>query len=559
MKYGVARNISATLKANGVDHLFLLTGGDQPLFIALKEAGIRLVLARSEASAVYMADAYARVTGKPGLVYGQWGPGAANVAAALAEPCWARSPVVALTSAIGTSVVNRNEYQEIDQLSMYGPVTKWNKSLGRTDRASELVRMALQVATSGCPGPVHLDLPRDILEAECDLEDPQVFGSPSLPSPDKGAISRAIELFTKADRPIVLAGAGAVLSNAANELARLMDEFHVPVATSMGGKGIVSDDHPLTVGVVGRYSRTVANAVLKESDCVLVVGSRLGGMVTNGNALPEPNARVIQIDIDAEVIGLTRKRKVDIGIQADCRLALQAFCEELATKQQNLRYSAWTTSVQQRILGWKQSFKQESQLAAVSGPLGPAAVIAALNEIVRDDDIVVADTGYMGAWAGALLNLRKPGRHFLRAAGSLGWAFPAALGAQLAAPDARVICVIGDGGFGYHVGDIETALRCKIPVIVIVLNNGGLAFEYQMQKYHYDTIVPEVNDFYPTDYSAIATAYGAEGARVATYDDLRTYLRRAYSSRSPYVLDVLVDRESYPPVTSYDKVRNRIL
>lgn len=559
MKYGVARDIARCLKDHGVDHVFFVTGGDQPFWIALRDAGMRLVLARSEASAVYMADAFARVTGRPAVTYGQWGPGAANVAAALADAWWARSPVVAICSGVRTAAQFKNDYQEIDQARMFDPVTKWNRTLTRADRAVEMVATALRVAVAGCPRPAHLTIPRDMLEADGEVRDgSRLAPDRGLPEPNPGSIERALAILGQAHRPVIIAGNGVLLSRAEAELQELADLLGIPVATSAAGKGAFPEDHPLALGVAGRYSRKISNDALAEADAVLVVGSDLGGMVTNGYQLPSRDAQVIQVDVDAETLGATRP--VSVAIQADARAALRAMAERARGPARAAAHRRWCDHVRSRIADWRERVAEAALGTDRPGCVRPEAALALLRERASDADVVVADTGYMAAWAAALYPVRKAGRHFIRAAGSLGWALPAALGAQLARPDSRAICITGDGGVGYHIGDLETAVRLRIPTIVLVFNNGSLAFEYHMQKYHYESqIVPEVNDFADVDYGAVARAFGAFGAKARSREEMVAALDEAFAERRPALIDVAIDKERFAPVTSYESVIRRDL
>lgn len=557
MQYGVSRSLAKCLQVNGVDSVFLVTGGDQPFWISLREAGINLYLARSEASAVYMADAYTRVSGRPSVVYGQWGPGAANVAAALADAWWSRSPVVALTSAMTTRTSHRYEYQEIEQLRMFDSVTKWNKAVPRSDRAAEMLASAIRVATSGAPRPVHLDVARDFLEADDELREGYQVPHRFRPTADRVALREAIRILAAADRPVVLAGNGVNLANGEEELLGFAEHANVPVLTSTGGKGSIAEDHPLAVGVTGRYSRRVANEIMAEADYVLVVGSDLGGMVTTGYQFPRADVHVVQIDIDADVLGANLN--VDLPIQGDARDAL-AVLAELSLELGDKRWTGWVQKVQARVHEWKRRFHTIATSDRGDRDLLPEAVVHILSKHLASDDTLSVDTGYMGAWGGALYPTTRPGRRFIRAAGSLGWAFPAAIGVQLARPRSRSVCLTGDGGLGYHIGDMETAMRLGASSVTVVLNNNSLAFEYHMQKYHYQNeIVPEVNDFSNINYADVAKAFGAYGARVTTNDALEDALAEALRADRPALIDVAVSKERYAPVTSYEKLMDRDL
>lgn len=554
----VADAVAQTLGAYGTDVFFQVTGGDPALWSAFDDAGIRMILCRTEPGAVYMADGYARISGKPGFVYGQHGPGAANIAAALADALWAMSPVVSLTSSIALSGRNRFEYQDMDQMTFYRPVTRWAGEVIRVEDVERLLRSAIRAATSAPPGPVHLEIPRDLIGLEIKpsdvLRDASFGRVPSIrTAPDPQLIRRLVDMLAAARRPVLIAGSGVLISQAWEEVGRLAETLRLPVATTLGGKGSISELHPLSLGVIGRYSSVTANEIVAECDLAIVVGSRLGGMSTDSFSVPSTSTRIIHLDVDPMVLNANYPGA--LGIQTDAKLGLEATLAELEQQGTALRFEAWAQETSLRIETWKR--KVEALRHGPANPIHPAAVIHALAQAMEPHDVLVADTGYMAAWAGVLFPIREAGRIFLRAAGSLGWALPASLGARLAAPGRRVACVIGDGGVAYHIAELETAVRCSIPAVIVVLNNGSLAFEYHLQKYVENRVIPRVNDFTAVDYAAVARALGAEGRRITNDEDLPQALQEAFEGERPTLLDVVVDREAIAPVTTYDSVLER--
>jgi acetolactate synthase-1/2/3 large subunit len=560
MQMNVAETLAGTLRAYGTSHFFQVTGGDQAFWVALQREGIRMILARSESGATYMADGYARLSGQPGFVYGQYGPGVANVAAALAEAWWARSPVVSLTSSTRTPGRNRFEYQELDQLTMNAPVTVFNREVILAERAAPVLRDAIRAALAQPGGgPAHLEVPTDVLRGPVDdveIYRDETFGMLPPHHADPTAIERAVAVLRAASRPLILAGAGVVQGGAFAELHRFATASGIPVATTPGGKGAVAETDPGAVGVAGRYSRTVANQVLAEADAVVVLGSRLGGMATNGYRLPRPEAAIIHVDIDGRVLGVFRRETV--SVLADAGVALDALTDAVeASGPRPAAWSDWYKEVAGRMAAWQQSLQREVR-AATGTPIHPVAVLDALSVAMGPEDVLVADTGYSAAWTAALLPVQRAGRHYLRAVGSLGWAVPAALGAQLAAPGRRVVAVTGDGGVGYHLTEMETAARSGIPAVVVVFNNSCLAFEYHEQKLHWNEVIPAANDFLPgVDYAAAARALGARGERVTVPADLGGVLRQARDAGEPTLIDVVTDREALAPVTNYDDIYTR--
>ena len=555
----VAHAIARALRDNGVDRLFLITGGDLWLWRALRDHGVELVLARSEAGSVVMADAYARVTGKPAAVYGQWGPGAANVAAALADAWWARSPVVAITSTVPTHVEHKFEYQELDQPPMFASVTKWQARVTRADRAGEIVAQAVRIAAVGCPGPVHVDVPSDVIREPVELAaDYVVAPPPAPPAPSAAAVQDIARRIERSERPVILAGNGVLLAGASADLVGLAETAALPVLTTLGGKGSIPENHPLSAGVAGRYSRRVSNQILSDADFVLAIGTDLGGLATDTYTLPRAGAEIVQADVSAERIGQTRS--VEAGVIADAGELCRALAPALNPESARPARSAWNRSVRERCDAWQLQFQSVVRRPA-EGHVRPEAVVAVLRELADPQDLLVTDTGFMGAWGGSLYPVHASGRTFLRAAGTLGWAFPAVLGAQLAAPAGRrAFALIGDGGFGYNVGDLETAMRLRLPAVTIVLNNASLAYEHVGFKHnHGGDIVSEVCDFLDVDHAKVAAAYGLFAARVDSVDDFRAALGGAISAQRPALIDVVVSKERVAPVTSFDATLERDL
>jgi acetolactate synthase I/II/III large subunit len=321
-----ARAVALELRALGVEHFFLMTGRDNKLWIALESVGIRQVLARSEAAAVYMADAYARVRGRPTFVYGAYGPGAANVAGSMAEPFWSGSPVVALTSAMRRMDRFRREYQELDQPALFASVTKWGVEASVQTHIPKLVREAARHSLSGSPGPVYLGIPSDLFEAEIpDYREPATLDEPielplARPAPTDADADAVVRALTSAQRPIILAGNGIHQSGAYDALRKVAERLRIPVATSSAGKGSISETHELALGSVGRYSRNYANAALRDADVVLAIGTQLGGLVTDSYRLIGQDAQLIHVNVDPEVIGLNFPTQ--LGLVADARTFL---------------------------------------------------------------------------------------------------------------------------------------------------------------------------------------------------------------------------------------------
>ena len=560
----VAQALARGMKAFGAKYVFTLTGAPQdPLLEMQNREEIRVVLARSERSAFCMADAHARLTGKPAFGEVQFGPGATYLPPSLIDAFWAKSPLVAISASTSTRMKHRLDYQEVDQLPMFQPFTKWSAELPAPDRILDLLATAVRAAVSGVPGPVYLSIPHDFFSAtlsssasiDCDATMMEVPGW--RVAPPVSEIEAALAILAQAERPLILAGGGVLLSKAWEELTRFAERLDLPVVTSLAGKGSIAETHPLAVGVAGRYSRKVANEILAMCDTCLVVGSRLGALATDEFTLPHPKSRIIHVDLDPMTLGRTYRE--ELSMVGDAKTSLGLFLDA-AQGARKLAWQDWTAEVRRKVADWRSRFQEIVGKPMLEGRIDPRFVMSVLNEHVRENDVVVADTGYMANWASTLIEQKRAGRFSLRAAGSLGWAFPGAMGAKLAVGDEqRVVCLTGDGGLGYHLADMETALRWKLPVVTVVMNNASLAFEYHVQKYLHKELCPEASDFLDTDFASVARAFGAHGERVVDPDEFEPALRRAEASGKPALVDVVVSRQVPAPTTRYDAAQPREL
>lgn len=549
----VATEIAATFKTLGVDRLFMLTGGDQPLWIALRDAGIKMVVGRSEASAVYMADGYARASGSAAATYGQAGPGAANVAAALADAYWAQSPVFALTGATATDAMHATEYQDIDQHTMFGPVTKWNGRAADPQQVARLVRQGLDCATAPSSGPTHLDVPKNYFGAKVSASaSKERLDVVETPAGKVSVVEEIAKALRAAKHPIVLVGEGVRFAKAGEEVSALAKAGGLPIVVTMGGKPSILSAHPNYCGVVGRYSAVTANQLLADADCVLALGTRLGGLGTNGYTLIKKDAVLIQVDHDEEAF--VGRYRPDLAVKADIRViapALRALFEVSGPVPSQEWLSACTASTD----SWRSYLAKAVHEASDAKHLSPLVVLDEIGKFAGELT-VVADTGYMAAWTGVLFPVARQDAYF-RAVGSLGWALPAAIGVQMARRE-KVVCITGDGGAGYHLADIETAVRYKSPLVIVIMDNLSLAFEYHEQKYRWNNnVVTEANDFTAIDFALAAKALGANGLTATNRDSLRSAVKTALACEGPTVIHALVDKEAFPPVTNFDAVMTR--
>mgnify|MGYP001584889659 CR=1 FL=1 len=545
-----ARFLAETLKGYGVTHIFFVPAVLGKALVEMEKVGIKRIVTHGEKAAAYMADGYARVTHRPGVCAAQ-SVGAANLAAGLQDPFLGLSPVIALTGRRKSLHRYRHAYQEIEHGPLFQAVTKWSVTVDTVEQLPLLLRQAFREATSGAPGPVHLDLQgytgEVILDAEADLEvvvESRFSRYPAFrPEPDPEGVREAARALAQARRPVIVAGGGVTASEAQGEVRRLAEMLSIPVATSLNGKGAIPEDHPLSVGVVGSYSRWCANRVVAEADLVLFIGSHTGGQVTNEWRIPRPGTPVIQIDIDAAELG--RNYTNQVALQGDAKVSLQrlvAALEPITQRPQWLqRAGTLVTECRTETAPLRNS---------ESTPIRPERICKELSEWLPSDAVVVADTGHAGIWTGTMLDLKHPGQTYARAAGSLGWAFPASLGAKCAAPERPVVCFTGDGGFWYHIGELETAARRGINTVTVVNNNIALNQVIRGVQREYGDQAGSQGDiwkFTDVDFAQVAQSMGCYGIKVTRPGDLRGALEKALASNRPAVIDVRSDVAGIAP------------
>ncbi|MEO7404087.1 MAG: thiamine pyrophosphate-binding protein, partial [Burkholderiales bacterium] len=470
-----AQCLADMLKGYGVSHVFMVPAVLRRTFAEMEmRTSIARIHTHGEKSAAYMADGYARTSGKPGICMAQV-IGALNLAAGLRDAHLAHSPVIAFTGGRDPKTKFRKVYQEVDDVPAFEPVTKWNATVDAVERFPDMVRQAFRVATSGAPGPVHLQFRGnegqvDAEEAELDPTcEPQFSRVPPFrPQPDPEALCAALKLLQAAAKPVFVVGGGLRASRAEQELVALAEALNIPIATSLNAKDALAASHRLNVGVVGSYSRESANRIVAQADLVCFIGTEAGGMTTHFYAVPKPGVAAVQIDIDPEVIG--RNYPVKVGVLGDAKITLAKMLAEADRSSASVR-NAWIDTVQTVCAEYRAKFKSLLESDAV--PMRPERMVHELSKHVPDDGIVLVDTGHAGMWMGGMYDLRTDKQSYMRSAGHLGWAFPAGLGAKAAAPDRPVVVFTGDAGFWYHIGEIETAVRWKLNSITVVNNNSG--------------------------------------------------------------------------------------
>jgi acetolactate synthase-1/2/3 large subunit len=555
MRMSGARYIAETFKGYGVSHVFFVEAILRRGLVEMEALGINRVLTHSEKAAAYMADGYARTSHRPGICMAQ-SVGGANLASGLQDPYLGLSPVIAMTGRKPPIAQHRNAYQEIDHHAMFGPVTKYNVIVETIEQLPYLLRQAFREATSGAPGPVHLDLQGYEGEltalAEADLEvivEDGFTHSPSVrPEPDMACVREAARVIEDAERPVIVAGGGATASSAGREIVELAEILSIPVATSLNGKGTIVETHPLSVGVVGSYSRWCANQIVLEADLVIFIGSHTGDQVTNSWTVPKAGTPVIQIDIDPLELGRSYPNRV--GLMADAKVAVRRLIECM-----DRRYTKnpWAQRAQQWVQKWREEIEPFRNSNTI--PILPERLCKEITEFLPSNAILVSDTGFAGLWAGTTVYLTHPDQLSIRSAGSLGWAFPASLGAKCAEPKRPVVCFTGDGGFWYHLTELETASRRDIKTVTIVNNNSCFRQCIRGIDKAYGDSPGNKQDMYKfrdTDFAKIAQDMGCFGIRVERPEELSKALKKALEADVAAVVDVVTDPEHdapWPPLS----------
>ncbi len=540
-----ARFLAETFKGYGVTHVFFVEAILRKTMVELETVGIRRILTHSEKAAAYMADGYARATQKPGICMAQ-SVGAANLASGLQDPYLGSSPVIAITGKKAPLWQNRNSYQEVDHTPLFAPVTKYNVTVDTAEQLPLYVRQAFREATSGRPRPVHLDIAGGYMGAGIEsaegnfaviVEDKFIHTPAFRPEPESDAVGKAVELLRTAERPVIVAGGGARISGARPEIVELAERLSIPLATSLDGKDAVPDTHPLNVGIVGSYSRWCANRLVSEADLVLYIGSGTGDQVTNDWTIPRTGTAVIQIDIDPAELG--RSYPNAVSLLGDAKVTLRKMIALSGDKRKNPK---WNARAQQLLGDWQKEMEPFCRSAAT--PIRTERLCQEISDAFPESGILVSDTGFASIWTGAMIYFSRPGQSYIRAAGSLGWAFPAALGAKCGAPERPVVCFIGDGGFYYHLTELETASRCGINVVTVVNNNqhlrqcmDGIDQAYGGRPGNRD----EQCKFSKTDFARLAEDMGCVGIRVESPEGIAPAFKKALSLNKPVVVDVVTD------------------
>ena len=547
-----AQILLESLKREGVNVLFGYPGGaiidiydELPRHPELKH-----VLVRHEQGAVHAADGYARASGKVGVCLVTSGPGATNTVTGIATAYCDSIPLVVLTGQVPTNLIGNDAFQEVDIVGITRPCTKHNFLVKDITRLAQTLREAFFLARSGRPGPVLVDLPKDVMQASTEFvwpEDVSMRSYNPTYKPNLNQLRRSAEEISKARRPMLLAGGGVILSNGSQALRELAQTLHLPVAYTLMGLVAFPATDPLSLGMVGMHGTYAANMSINHTDLLICVGARFDDRVTGKLDAFAPSARIVHIDIDPTSI--RKNVEVDVPVVGDCRLALEGILEICKAKMGDRDWLEEHTEWLSTVAGWK---KDHPLCYSDEGTaIKPQKVVETLFELTKGDAILTTEVGQNQMWTAQFYNFTEP-RTLLTSGGlgTMGYGFPAAIGAQMAFPDKKVITVAGDGSLQMNIQELATVVQQRLPIKVVILNNGYLGMVRQWQELFFNHNYSSTNMEAQPDFVKLAEAYGAEGYRITTREELLPMLKTALASPNPAFIDVRVEREEnvYPMV-----------
>ncbi|MEJ2564110.1 MAG: biosynthetic-type acetolactate synthase large subunit, partial [Anaerolineales bacterium] len=547
MKLTGAEIIWRVFSKLGVDTVFGYPGGAVlPLFDAMYDYPIRNVRVRHEQGAAHMADGYARASGKAGVAIATSGPGATNLVTGIATAMLDSSPVVCLTGQVNSSVIGSDAFQETDVTGVTLPITKHNYLVTRAEEVGPALREAFYIATSGRPGPVLLDITKDAQQGVVDFEwDDSPVRLPGY-RPDLRVLpeelERAMEFIQSAERPLILAGHGVMMSGAMQELREFVEKTQIPVTMTLLGLGCFPASHPLNLGMMGMHGEAYANSAIQQADLLLAFGMRFDDRVTGNLKTYAQNARKIHVDIDPSEIN--KNVKVDVGIVGDLRETLCTITDSLP----KLRHDDWLETIAE--LKSDTEMRDIQNVPVDDGSLYAAHVVNDIWRLTDGDALLVTDVGQNQMWAAQYYKHEKPNRLITSGGlGTMGFALPAAIGARMAQPDSEVWVIVGDGGFQMTQSELSTCRQEGIKLNIAILNNGYLGMVRQLQEFFYDRRYVGTPMLNP-DFVKIAEAHGLTGMRVEKRDDVEDVVRAARQEEGTVVIDFCVEGEDsvYPMV-----------
>ncbi|OPY31216.1 MAG: acetolactate synthase catalytic subunit [Methanomassiliicoccales archaeon PtaU1.Bin124] len=529
-----SKAVLTLLEKQGVEVMFGYPGSyNLPIFDDLLQSSIHHVLVRHEQCAAHMADGYARSTGKPGVCMSTSGPGATNLVTGVATAYADSSPLIVMTGQVPAERLGDNAFQEADVFSLMMPITKHSFRVLSPDRLPAVMEDAYGIASSGRMGPVHIDLPVDVLKQEVPEPWPKYHGLLDRSSEDLSGVLDAVRLLSSAERPMILAGGGAIWSRCTDELLTLAEMLMAPVSTTLMGKGIIPEEHPLALGMMGMHGRGIARRAFEQCDVMLVVGARFSDRSTTVQSdLPE-SIKIIQIDIDPMEAGKDKRTKV--RIVGDARKALQNIIKGLGRTRKDTPWGRRMKHLRQQC---------DCSMDLPGEPIKPQKVIYELSKVLADDAYVCTEVGQNQMWAAHFLRIKTPG-HFITSGGmgTMGFGFPAALGVKYAHREKQVVDIAGDGSLMMNSRELATAVNEDLPVVICLMNNNWLGMVRQLQNVAYGRRYSGTDLARNPDFVMMAHAYGAEGVKVEKASELEEAFQRAFRSDVPFLIDIHVDPE----------------
>ncbi len=536
-----ATALMKALEKEGVKEVFGLPGGaNLPMYDELYKSNIRHILVRHEQSAAHMADGFGRVSRKPGVCFATSGPGATNLLTGIATAQADSAPMVAVTGQVPVAMIGRDAFQESDIIGMANPAVKYSFQPRTPEEIPTVVKQGFYIAETGRPGPVLLDIPKDVQQNEANFTFPdevRVPGYHPWADPDIQNTERAVELLLSAEKPIILAGGGVIISSAFAELQSIAEMLMIPVVTTFKGKGAFPENHPLSLGPIGMHGHAEANKLMTEADCVLAIGTRFSDRSVGTFEEFEKNLKIIHMDVDPAEIG--KNQTTSVAVVGDVRASLRIFGKMLMNKAvKKSDDNPWLKHVNEVKDYWRENLKLHP------GEMGAAKILRKLRELLPKESIVTTEVGQHQMWASLFFDAIHPGTFFSSTGlGTMGWGFPAAIGAKAARPDVHVVDIAGDGSFNMTENSLATSVLEDLPVIVFLINNYSLGMVAQWQRTFYDRRMIGIDLKDCPDYVKLAESYGAQGIRAQSMDELEKAIKSGLNSDVATVIDIPIDPE----------------
>ncbi len=536
-----AKALMIALEKQGVKEVFGIPGGaNLPIYDELYKSNIRHILVRHEQSAAHMADGYGRVSRKAGVCFATSGPGSTNILTGLATAQADSAPMIAVTGQVPVKMIGRDAFQESDIIGMSNPCVKYAFQPRDPSEIPEVVKKGFYIAETGRPGPVLLDIPKDVQQNEGKMSFPEEFkirGYHPWTDPDISQIEKAIEMLLSADKPIILAGGGVIIGSAFAELQAIAELLMIPVVTTFKGKGAFPENHALSLGPIGMHGHAEANKLMVEADCVLAIGTRFSDRSVGTFEEFEKRLKIIHMDVDPAEIDKNQTTSVAVvgDVQATLRIMVKLLMQKAIKKTEE---NKWLKHVKEVKEYWRENLKLPQ------GEMTAAKILRKLREILPKEAITTTEVGQHQMWASLFFDVIHPGTFFSSTGlGTMGWGFPAAIGAKVARPDVPVVDIAGEGSFNMTENSLATSVLDNIPVIVFLVNNFSLGMVAQWQRTFYDRRMLGIDLKNCPDYVKLAESYGAQGIRAQSLDELEKAIKVGLKSDVTTVIDIPIDPE----------------